>query len=207
MKLRFKKLFAVFMMVFVFFSVVMVPTESYAAAGKTKSMTSYFCVKKGNIVYCANYEALYRVDLKTKKVKKIATDPGYIEDLKIKGNYVYYAEAGSGVSTSQICRVNIKTEKRQILVKNVQQFYAISGNKIYYTKGTFPGGKLKIKSYCMKLNGKSKKACKVKIKRKVKESDTKGYKVFRKKTKEEYLYDFYLQTPTSSIFLERTWAM
>ena len=93
----------------------------------------YDCVVKGKYAYCTNYHRLFRVNINTGKVKRLATTRrGYIDHLVVKGNYIYYSDHGNGSPDTEITRINLSTGKRQILAKNADATFVVKGSKIYY---------------------------------------------------------------------------
>ena len=160
------------------------------AMAKTKTMTAYGEVyKTGKIVYCASGIGVHKVNLKTGKVKKLAS--GYCSyGMKKKGKYLYYQNCYP--INSDLCRVNISTGKKKTLAKQID-VYAISNNKIYYTK--WVNGNSTLAKRVMSLNGKNKKKTTVNAKQKYRVSNAKGYSVVSKCIR-DHEFKFWLKTPS-----------
>ncbi len=172
---------------------------SYAASG-TKKMTLYTdVIKSGKYAYCCTYNGIYRVNLKTKKVKQILKDDGTFDvnppdSMKLYKGYIYYTTAAPMGSTLGRVKTNGKNNR---LLASIWD-YAISKNKIYYTGYDFenenPDGIKRV----MSLNGKNEKKCSYEVINKYKRSNKKGYKVITKiKPIDEYesIDTYYLVTP------------
>ena len=195
-----KKRGLVFLMiaVAVFVVVALKPVDSHAA---TKKMTAYSTIKSGNTVYCTSGWHILKVDLKTKKVTKLAKSKViYCVNLKIKGKYLYYVDKSTGVGDASIYRINLKTNKKKKLAGSTGSDYVISGSKIYYQK--WDRNKPLPTNRTMKLNGKAKKKTKVRIKMTNKDTNTKNYSVYSTEPNDsDPGADFYLATPDGDIFL------
>ena len=186
----------------------MAPVSFASAKTKTKKMKTYNCIKSGKTVYCTNGNRIFKVNLKTKKVKKLVKGKyGYPSYLKKKGKYLYYCDVSQGLE-SYIYRINTKNNKKKILAHPIYPAYAISGKKIYY-KAVFVKdngyGDVHYKNKVIKLNGKSKQNTKWKVSMKNKKTNKKGYYVTDNWDGQSWdPVTYYLQTPKGRIKLERT---
>lgn len=185
------------------------PTDTYASSKAVKSTTYSNTLKSGNYVYCTNAHRLFKVDLKKKTVKVMATQKaGYITCMKIRKGYLYYAEMSQYGAECLIYRINLKTGKKATLARNTSGDYAIKGKKIYYNHAQVINNDIKYKKRVMKLNGKSKKSTKYKVKMKTKMSNASGYLVVDDYDSDYYndwtneTVNYYLKTPNGYIFLE-----
>lgn len=189
MKMVRKALVLIMMVMMAFTCVPLIENSIEANAlstGKSKKMTVYSIIKKGKYVYCVTYNGnLYRVNIKTGKKKCIeAHNSPWGETgsgcLKIYKGYLYYGVYGV-LGQGTLYRVKTNGKNKKLLESNVAD-YAISKNKIYYTKY---GERLweddSVTKWYMKLNGKNKKKGKFKVVQKFKRSNVKGYKVKRTK--------------------------
>ena len=194
----------------------LVPVSFASAKTKTKKCTMYKLIKKGKYVYCQNGLHIFKVNLKTKKVKKLGALYG--ANMKLKGKYLYAYNNSQGLFGANLYRYNVKTGKKKLLAKDVDQMntLAISGKKIYYRKivkkGTYD---FTYKKRVMKLNGKAKKSTKIKGETKVKSANVSGYHVWDTFDRDTYDWDdysnnspegkinYYLSTPKGDILLER----
>ena len=199
---------AIALMLIVAAAFTLAPQQSFAAS-KTKKMTVYnVAIKSGNKVYCNGTENIYRVDLKKKKVlKRLHTEESVVEDVKAmkkKGKYVYFLfESYYDKERMDLYRVSIYGGKEKRLAKNVCA-YAISDGKIYYThfkKWNDYGNPVGKTNKVMKLNGKSKKSTRYKVKMKEKSSNAKGYKIKYTYKKNSEKYKVWLKTPRKKIYL------
>lgn len=178
------------------------------AASNTKSATAYSCIKEKNTAYVTTYSAIYKVNLKTKKAKKlVSVSGGDIDFLQKKGKYLYYGTLGGGYEF-QLSRVNVKTGKTKLIAESVAYGkldtkctgYVVKDSKIYYSEPK--ANYKKSKKVCVKLNGKSKKSTKYKAKMKHKVSNAKGYRLSKKEVSQEpYEVKYYLKTPKGRIYL------
>ena len=205
---KYSRLLVIVIAIFMIFSCASVSAE--AKSSKTKKMNTYWsCVKSGDTVYCtSNNHNIFKVDLKTGAVNKLVTGNCYVDNLALKGKYLYYCDHGSGPArTSYLCRVNVNTGKKKILADWSSLEYVISGSKIYYKKVIVKNySTIKYKTYVMKLNGKKKKATKTKIKETSVDSNAAGFSTWNdidwNKMNTGYTAHFYLKTPSGNILLE-----
>jgi Tol biopolymer transport system component len=174
-----------------------VPASVYAAGG-TKSMKAYDTVKSGNYVYCAAANGIYKVNIKTKKVTRLAKGQSneYLHALKKKGKYIYYM--CNGVIYTDVMRVKTTGGKVKKVFNGYNSkavcAYAISKNKLYVTYGT---GKTKV----MSLSGKSGKTTTAEAKTIEKRTNNSNYKVTTV-GKGDYFYT-YLKMPGKKLFIEK----
>lgn len=221
-----KRILSIFLIMTLFIS--MAAPMSFAASGKTKKSKVYTdCVKVGNNVYCnLDGDYIVKVNIKTgKKTKlfKTTDNSSYgVENMCYHKGYLYFC-APKSFNNFKYCdvgrvlyRVNVKTKKLKWLYNAKEDFdgsfkYAVSGKNIYtqYKKAVNDDFKLKMTRVKMKLNGKSKKNSKVKIKMTEKVSNKKGYRLIRDKHEfknkdDEYGYiTYYLKTPNKKIKIGR----
>ncbi len=206
-----KKTAIIMIAIAVMFSFTLVPTESNAAT-KVKKGTTYQCIKVKNkkTVYCTNYNHVFKVSLKKKKVVKKWRGYGYNDMLKLKGNFLYFNGHGNGIGYSHIYRINLKTNKKKLLVKNVYDAYVVSGKRIYYAKVKYKDdGTMVTYNRVMWLNGTHKKKSKYKAKMTTKKTNSSKYYVWNDYDWESAdTYDtpinYYLHTPDGNILLETT---
>ena len=97
----------------------------------------------------------------------------------------------------------VKTKAKKKLA--YASYYAIKGKKIYVNADRLKGDKVKTSKRVMKLNGKSKKKTKYKVKNVYKDTNVSGYYVTDDVDWDDY-YDqpanYYLRTPSGYILLE-----
>lgn len=182
---------------------------AFAASKGTKKMTVYSTIKKGNVVYCSDriLSGVYKVDLKTKGITKIAS--GYGEWMRLHKGYLYYYHYNW--DGSKLCRVKLSNNKASTIFKcnGVDIHYAISKSRIYTSYESYKNNKTK--RMVMKLNGKSKKSSKTKVKMTEKETNAAGYFVRIDYSGgyeygeyyEDLYYAAYLVTPGGAILLEK----
>jgi len=192
------------------FSIAMIcfPFAQTAQAGSTIKLTDMQNVyKRGNYVYCIVYgepTAIYEINLKT-KAKKAVLNPirGMPKNVFKKGDYLYYMLGGNSYG-GRLYRKNLKTEKIKRLSKEWIEAYTIKGKKIYYTyyTGGFSG---KTAARVMKLNGKGKKKTSARLKRVVRFTNNKNYKIYSSPIYDDYgnyvKENTYLKTPKGKIYL------
>lgn len=181
---------------------------AYAAA-KPRTMKTYGSIKSGNLVYGIGSSGIYKVNIKTKKVRRLVklleNDWISTNSLAKKGNYLYYI--GGGPASSSLYRVNINNAKRKCLFSGVGGVndrevvgYIIYKNKIYvhYLDRNF-----KHKYTIMNLNGTSKKQTKVIVKNKGVRTNNKSYYVYStEKNKGGHCYSYdYLKAAKRRIYL------
>ena len=87
------------------------------AASKPKKMTAYGLIKDGNMVYCNNGMYTFKVNLKTKKVTRLAYDYGVA--MKKKGRYLYCFNCVGGGVDKKLYRIDTKTNKKKQLAKHI----------------------------------------------------------------------------------------
>lgn len=219
-----KKSISILLAVAVFFTCAIFTTvEANAASPGALKTTTYEVIKKGNTVYCATGAGIYKVKIKNKKavskkclVKVKLYDNRVPGRMKLKGGYLYCTflyPVGE-----YMCRIDLKTDKEEeLFVPGEGLFkdsmgvsvlaYAFKGKKLY-TKIEYDNGTLddyQTGTFVSKLNGKSLKKAKVKIKYKSNHSNAKGYKVIEKYTRGSNSVREYLKTPKGTIFLGRMW--
>ena len=151
--------------------------EVMAGSSKTKSMTKYDrVIVKGHIAYCCDGYNVFRVNLKTNKVKKLTKTMFSVHGMKYYKGYIYYEEWGGGTGNT-IYRVKARGGGRKKLAsQNGSDDYVITKSKIYYdTYGGWNSDKRHLKQ--MNLNGTGKQKSKIKIKNKSKDSNKSGYSV------------------------------
>ena len=159
-------------------------SRASAASSYTKKMTKYDqVIKKGSTVYCCDGFRIYKVNLKTGKVKKLTKVYDMLHGMKLYKGYIYYEDWGNGTG-NDIRRVKKNGKgNKEICFQNCTDKYAIKGSKIYYEYEVDEWtneSTVKV----MKLNGKSKKyANEYTVKNTTKKSNSKGYRVKVKETK------------------------
>lgn len=216
-----KKGVSILLVMTVFFTFTLAMTAEVNAATVTRSAKVYSdVIKKGNTVYCATEAGIYKVKLKNKKVvssKRLvkAYENVIQENMKIKGNYLYYTEIYPIGET--LNRINLKTGKdEEIFVPGKGRFknsdsvqvisYAFKGTKLY-AKVYFDNAstyKEYTRTFVSKLNGKSTEKSKVKINFTVKKANVKGFKVDSKYTSDDRYVKAYLRTPKGKYYLGKT---
>lgn len=167
-------------------SVTALPT--YAAGGKKVKMAGYNAFKKGSNVYCAAHKGLYKYNIKTGSLKKLASaNPEtyeFIDGVKVYKGYVYYV-AGNAI-TAPLYRIKTNGKGKKRIGAVIE--YGIRNNKIYYTTLNNKTGKTEKKQ--MNLNGKYKKKSRFKIKRPKARSNNKAYYVENVTlSKDRFLYN------------------
>lgn len=179
MKTNIKKItrvMAVVMMMIV--AVTFTAPESYAAGGKTKRMTVYNTYVKGNYAYCSGDEGLYKINITT-GAKVLLVDcskeviGSSISGIHIHKGYIYYMKSQHNKTTDMLWRIKTNGKAKKKLGE--VSYYAVSKNKIYYSVESGSHGKFRNRQ--MKLNGKSKRSSKYKVRNKFKETNKKGYSV------------------------------
>ena len=218
-----KRILAIFLMMTLFISVA--APMSFAASGKTKKQTVYNdVIKVGNNVYCYAGDYIYKVNIKSGKKTKLCTPTKwYSVFMRYNKGYIYYITSRYSNSNKYcpwnaiLWRVNVKTKKVQKVYTAIETFddlkYAIKGSKIYtqYEKPYNQDLDCKNVRKSMKLNGKSKKSSKYKIKMTRKNSNAKGYSLildlreFDEDDESGYV-TYYLKTPKKKIKICRYFA-
>jgi hypothetical protein len=173
-------------------------TTSFAGDGPV-TMTLYNdVVKKGNYAYCCDEWSLFKVNLKTGKVKRLTSKNVPIGDISVHGKYVYYMTYTTG-TVAGVRRVrNDGKYDKELCFENELMGYVIIKSRIYYTY-TDDNYNYVMKS--MKLNGTNKKTSYYDIKNTSKRSNAKGYKVIKVKSSSFDPYEgkgyetFYLKKP------------
>lgn len=199
-------------------AIAFMPSPAYAQTAKQTKMYEVYKVK--NTVYCCGDTGLYKLKVKSGKVvskTRLVKADQYspIFQLHKKGKYIYYL-AGTSGTTSYICRVKIKTKKRQTLA-NLGDYgngFSIDGKWIYYAKSNpkfdesefdydylseeelIAQSQIKMR---MRLNGNDKQRTGVSCDPKYKRSNKDGYKVVRR-YKEDCCKE-YLKTPKGKFYL------
>ena len=182
---------------------------TFAASKGTKKMTVYNTIKNGNVVYCSDrlLSGVYKIDLSTKGVAKIASEYG--EWMRLHKGYLYYYHYYG--YNSKLSRINLSNNKASTVFKcNGRDIhYAISKSKIYTSYESAKNGKTKRK--VMKLSGKSKKSSKTKVRMTEKATNADGYFIKVNYTGgyedgdyyDDLYYSVYFVTPAWNILLEK----
>lgn len=177
------------------------------AASKTKKMTLYDVVKSGKYAYAGTDNAIYKVNIKTGKVRKMKSfgEDTYFGGMRLYKGYLYYLVDDDSLN-SNLFRMNVKTGKIKRLVSyseaNIQ--FAIRKSKIYYMVEDEIGHKYK---RVMKLNGKSKRKSSYKVSNSWKKTNSSKYKLYEDKSQYDWesntgFVDVFLKTPSVVVFLE-----
>lgn len=177
-------------------AVMFIPQPVSAAS---KSMTTYNqVIKIDKTVYCTDGHGIFRVSLKSGKVKTLVSfvdemDWRTIANMKSKGKYIYFVDYSDSIEAN-IMRVSKSKANARVLAQvEWLKGYAIYKNNIYYTSDE--PGKMK-----MALNGKSKKKTKYRAIMKEKNTNKKGYSVLSYIDDEGYFVSF-LKTPKGKEYL------
>ena len=142
-----------FLIISFFTMLIMMVFVAPSAYAKTVKCKMYNIIKKGNIVYCDNGHYVFKVNIKTKKVTKLAWTLGGPK--KLKGKYLYMFNFSGGAFGTDICRINVKTKAKKTLAKDVNYGnVAVCKRKIYYKKVVPKGFSFVLKKRAMKLKGK-----------------------------------------------------
>lgn len=171
------------------------------ASTKSKKQDAFDCIKVKNTVYCRDSQKIFKVNLKTRKVKllkKIDCGP-----MIKKGNYLYFATEYD-YESSRVYRLNIKTGKGKYLTKPLSLVdFTVKGKRLYY-RYTASSGKKKCKY--IPLSGKKKpKAARYPGGGKYRKSNVKGYSINWPDpltVDSTVPYNYYLKTPKGKILLE-----
>lgn len=178
-------------------SFTIVSIESIA---KTKKMTSYTqVIKTKKYIYCATFNNIYRVNVKTKKVSRLVKDSSNecgITNMKIKNGYLYYYR--TLCVGGDIKRVKLSTKKVSYVEKSKYEplsTYVIDGSKVYYLKWDSKGDNKMTMS--KKITGKKATKSSYKLKLTRKKTNAKGYKVVSVDIgdPDDFYAKYYLQTP------------
>lgn len=158
---------------------------AFGASGTKKSTLYTGVIKKGNTVYCNAKLGIYKVNLKTGKVKALKKYDRegvlYFSQgstcMKLYKGYIYFMDgAGIGLSLNRVKASGGKKAQNLTTKNNFNVYsFAISKGKIYIegpSRDTFNDVKR-----VMKLNGKSAKKSKYKVVNKIKTTNKKGYKI------------------------------
>ena len=159
-------------------SFVLTQTPSHAATKQTKAYNPV--IKSGDNAYCIAGTGIFKVDLKSGKIKTLVKDPGeygHYRQMCKKGKYLYYIKGGTDVR-ADLYRVSINGGKSKHLAGSINKGrfvtkYMIKKDRIYYGEHNDRTGKNTTKK--MKLNGKSKKKTKKKVKWSEKATNKSGY--------------------------------
>lgn len=168
--------------------VVSLSAPEAMAKSKTKTMTAYDqVIVNGGYAYCAAYDGLYKVNLKTESKKLLvpAADPEArttVGEMKIYKGYLYYTNGG--VVSPKLYRIKLSGKNKKFLGNIVN--YAISNGRIYYTTRSKSG---KILKKSMKLDGTNKKKSSYKVKMTYKNSNKSGYHIDQVLTQSDPHYD------------------
>lgn len=129
-------------------------------------------LKEGNIVYCCTKNSVYKVDLKSRKSRRLDDGDDYSipRGMKKKGKYLYYlSPIGTGGTTLRRVDVNSgRTKSYFIHEVDPVTAYVLGKNRIYYRYGG--------KNYSMNYSGKDRKRIKKTITNKI--CNAKGYNAF-----------------------------
>ena len=188
----------VFSMLMVLTSVLVMST-AFCFASSTKTMTVYDeVIKSKDTAYVSASTYIQRFTISSAELKWSTTGGRGIGcKMKLHKGFLYYTmeETDGSKMYQKLFRVNVKNGKEKCLLKinmngksSIGFNYAISKDKIYYNYKI-----KKLQKKVMKLNGKSKNNCKIKVKNKVKKSNKKGYKLVVEGDESGEVY--YLQTP------------
>ena len=158
------------------------PTSSAHAATKPTKVYNQV-IKSGKYAYCNAGNGIFRVDLKSGKIKKLVNDPGvygHYGRMAKKGKYLYYIRYSTDFR-AEFFRVKTSGGKVKQLAGFLSQNgfvtkYMIKGKKIYYQEQY----NLTRTNKVMKLNGKSKKNSNRKAKWKIGTSNKAGYSIIKK---------------------------
>lgn len=166
---------------------------SFGYSPKKKMMVYNDVLKKGNTVYCSAGGGIYKVNLKTKQVRRLVwIDPDYHDTaygMKLHKGYLYYINPSPMIGYLYRIKTNGTGNKYLAMV----HYYAISKNKIYYESSNLDSWKRIHRQ--MKLNGKSKKKSKYTVKKKSKRTNAKGYGIYIQKNGTVREYDDYDDEP------------
>ena len=190
---------------------------SVHAASKKSIVVYEDVIKKGNIVYCASYVGLQKINLKTKKTKNLVKKDldGFPSFMILKGKWLFY-NYFSGGTTSCVCRVNVNNGKIQILGNNEISIAGKKFDNVYYEKIAIKGSRIYCQCYnetndgksesfnmSMGLNGKKKKLISSGIKTQKKKSNKSGYRIDSKRVRTgDHVYEYYyLKTPKTEYYL------
>lgn len=155
----------------------------FALAGGTKSMTVYNkAFKKGHYVYCVNYrKGIYKVNVKTKKAKRIAKAPVMeytcVRWMKLYKGYIYYVDRWS--DTAKLYKVKTNGKKKQCL--GWVSEYAIEGNTIYFK--LYDEDRDVYDNMEMNLDGTGRRQSNCTVVMTKKKSNIKNYKKYLKKAR------------------------
>lgn len=152
-------------------------TVSFGAGG-TKKMRAYDIIKSKNIVYCAGYDSIYRVNLKNGAVRKLYFDEAGVMDggpyaLKLYKGYLYFLDPFA--TGNSLCRVKAGGGK----VKNMLNVfdYAIVKGKLFASGYNYINYNKNV-NIVSKLNGKKVRKCKCRVKMLTdKKSNAQGYRI------------------------------
>ena len=187
-------------------------------AGSTINSTLYNRVLKENkVVYCTGAGGIYKVKVKSGKVKSskklvkasVAYGKNCLYGSMIKdGDYLYYCKDNYMGPQGTYYRVNIKSKTKNKLtgMLDMPENFVINEEKIYYDyyeeiwddysdDPIFEGYRTK----SMNLDGSSKQFVDVKVKTSYKKSNDANYSVVMKKSG-KYVKD-YLKTPKGKYYL------
>ena len=136
------------------------PAPAYVA-GSTRLMKVYDSIKSDNYVYCATFDGIYKINIKTYRITRLAArgqGNEYLHALKKKGSYIYYM--ANGPIYTNLMRVKTFGSKAKKILDGFDtkalEGNAISKSKLYVTNGV---GKERV----MSLSGKSAKKTSVMI--------------------------------------------
>jgi len=162
-------------------------TSPVEAKTKTKKMTTYDIIVKGDNAYVSGAwgtDRIYKVNLKTKKVTalKYKAKGAMTCCMRIKKGYLYFEQIDSGLRS--ISRIKLKDPKKTdllfhkgsgISVEDGNFAYSVGKKRVYIAYKHSDTGKTIKKS--VKLNGKDSRKSKYNVKNINKTSNKKGYKL------------------------------
>lgn len=169
-----------------------------ASAKTIKQKNHVNCYKVGNYVHCGSdmCTPVYKVNLKTKKVKKIrGRYKGMgVTQMKYYKKYLYFKMHGNG-GEGALFRTNVKTNKVSApLAKNIYGGFTVTNNKILVSD-VWSASSGKMINIMMNLNGKNKQKTKHKVKLTgYHKTNAKGYKMINQILK----YDDYGELPVKA---------
>ena len=173
--------------------------SSFAASSKTRKMTVYDeVIKLGNSVYCCDGYKIYKVDDITNTVTVLVNvkSMSWISGMSIHKGYLYYC-IGYNHPEVDIRRIKLTGGKTKLVYRakhceNISA-YAIKGSRVYVQYKNGDSGKTIKRS--VKLNGKSKKKSKYKVKNTVNKTNVPNYSIYEYENAARESYITYLVKP------------
>ncbi len=177
-----KRMAIVLMLVIVISAFFSMPAA--AASGKVSKTGYHKLIKTKKYIYCADGYSIYRVNCKTKSVKRLVTDENHIYNMQIHKGYIYYGTYPMG---PELCLYRVKTTGKHhksigyCHIINGRKFngYVVKGSHIYYKNW-------KGKIIRANLEGKKGKAVKIKLVNNTKKMNTEGYKIIIRESDDFY---------------------